>query len=155
EYLGVGYIIGPRIAGILVAGGVLAWLGLIPLITVLTPPDRIAAQLVKLGYLASVATPGGPGGWNPAAHAFADSAAAVSRASVRQIGAGAVAAGGFITLIKTLPTIVSSFRESIAALRRRDAGGGTSARTERDLPITFVLGGSVVLVVVMAMLPFV
>jgi OPT family oligopeptide transporter len=154
EYLGVGYIIGPRIAGILVAGGVLAWLGLIPLITVLTPPDRIAAQLVKLGYLGSVATPGGPGGWNPATHAFADGAAAVYRAYVRQIGAGAVAAGGFITLIKTLPTIVSSFRESIAALRRRDAGGG-GARTERDLPITFVLGGSIVLVVVMAMLPFV
>jgi OPT family oligopeptide transporter len=155
EYLGVGYIIGPRIAGILVAGGVLAWLGLIPLIAVLTPPDRIAAQLVKLGYLASVGGPGGPGGWNPATHAFADTAAAVYRAYVRQIGAGAVAAGGFITLIKTLPTIVSSFRESIASLRRRDAGAPAETRTERDLPITFVLAGAAILVVVMAMLPFV
>ncbi len=53
EYLGVGYIIGPQIAGVLVAGGVLAWLGLIPLLTVVTPPDTIAAQLVKLGYLQS------------------------------------------------------------------------------------------------------
>ena len=88
EYLGVGYIIGPRIAGVLVAGGVLAWLGLIPLITVLTPPDRIAAQLVKLGYLASVGTPGGPGGWDPATHTFASAATAVYRAYVRQIGAG-------------------------------------------------------------------
>ena len=120
EYLGVGYIIGPRIAGVLVAGGVLAWLGLIPLLAVLTPPDRIAAQLVKLGYLASVATPGGPGGWDPATHAFASAATAVYRAYVRQIGAGAVAAGGFITLLKTLPTIVSSFRESLASLRRRE-----------------------------------
>ena len=153
EYLGVGYIIGPQIAGVLVAGGVLAWLALIPLLTVVTPPDAIAAQLVKLGYLTSLATAGGPGGWNPSAHAFTDSATAVYRAYVRQIGAGAVAAGGFITLLKTLPTIVSSFKESLAALRRRDRGG--AARTERDLPITFVLIGSAVLVVVMALLPFV
>ena len=155
EYLGVGYIIGPRIAGVLVAGGVLAWLGLIPLITVLTPADRIAAQLVKLGYLASVGTPGGPGGWDPATHAFASAATAVYRAYVRQIGAGAVAAGGFITLLKTLPTIVSSFRESLRSLRRRDAGGAEVLRTERDLPITLVLVGSLVLVLVIAVLPFV
>jgi len=155
EYLGVGYIVGPRIAGVLVAGGVLAWVGLIPLITVLTPPDRIAAQLVKLGYLASVATPGGPGGWDPVTHTFASAAGAVYRAYVRQIGAGAVAAGGFITLLKTLPTIVSSFKESIRSLRRREAGGGDVPRTERDLPITVVLVGSLVLVLVIAVLPFV
>jgi OPT family oligopeptide transporter len=153
EYLGVGYIIGPQIAGVLVAGGVLAWLGLIPLLTVVTPPDAIAAQLVKLGYLQSLTAAGGPGGWNPATHAFADSAAAVYRAYVRQIGAGAVAAGGFITLVKTLPTIASSFKESVAALRHRHTA--TALRTERDLPITVVLVGSVVLVLVMALLPFV
>ena len=153
EYLGVGYIIGPQIAGVLVAGGVLAWLGLIPLLTVVTPADTIAAQLVKLGYLGSLSTPGGPGGWNPAAHAFADTAAAVYRAYVRQIGAGAVAAGGFITLLKTLPTIVSSFKESVASLRHRHER--VDARTERDLPITVVLVGSVILVLVMALLPFV
>jgi OPT family oligopeptide transporter len=154
EYLGVGYIIGPRIAGVLVAGGVLAWLGLIPLLSVVTPPDRIAAQLVKLGYLASVGTPGGPGGWNPATHAFADSATAIYRAYVRQIGAGAVAAGGFITLLKTLPTIVSSFKESLASLRQRD-GQSAQTRTERDLPLTFVLAGCGVLVLVIAVLPFI
>jgi OPT family oligopeptide transporter len=153
EYLGVGYIIGPRIAGVLVAGGVLAWLGLIPLLTVVTPADTIAAQLVKLGYLGSVSTAGGPGGWNPATHAFADTAAAVYRAYVRQIGAGAVAAGGFITLLKTLPTIVSSFKESVASLRHRHER--VDARTERDLPITVVLVGAVILVLVMAVLPFV
>jgi len=155
EYLGVGYIIGPQIAGVLVAGGVLAWLGLIPLLTVVTPPDTIAAQLVKLGYLGSVATAGGPGGWNPATHAFADTAAAVYRAYVRQIGAGAVAAGGFITLVKTLPTIVSSFKESVASLRHRHDRDRVDVRTERDLPITVVLVGSVILVLVMAFLPFV
>ncbi len=153
EYLGVGYIIGPQIAGVLVAGGVLAWLGLIPLLTVVTPADTIAAQLVKLGYLGSLSTAGGPGGWNPATHAFADTAAAVYRAYVRQIGAGAVAAGGFITLVKTLPTIVSSFKESVASLRQRHER--VDVRTERDLPITVVLVGSVILVLVMAFLPFV
>jgi OPT family oligopeptide transporter len=154
EYLGVGYIIGPKIAGVLVAGGVLAWLGLIPLISVLTPPEAIARQLVKLGYLASLQSAGGPGGWDPAAHAFVNTASAVYRAYVRQIGAGAVAAGGFITLLKTLPTIVSSFKESIASLRKREGAAG-QARTENDLPISFVLVGSVILVIVMAVLPFV
>ncbi|MBX9721878.1 MAG: OPT/YSL family transporter, partial [Candidatus Obscuribacterales bacterium] len=66
EYMGVGYIIGFRIAGILVAGGVLAWLGMIPLLAGLVPMDTIASQLVKLGYLASLTTAGGPGGWDPA-----------------------------------------------------------------------------------------
>jgi OPT family oligopeptide transporter len=154
EYLGVGYIIGPRIAGVLVAGGVLAWLGLIPLISVLTAPDVIARQLVKLGYLASTTTAGGPGGWDPATHTFANTAAAVYRAYVRQIGAGAVAAGGFITLLKTMPTIVSSFRESVRSLRQRD-DVASQLRTERDLPITFVLAGCGVLILVLALLPFV
>jgi putative OPT family oligopeptide transporter len=154
EYLGVGYIIGPKIAGQLVAGGVLAWLGLIPLLAFLTPGDAVAAQLAKLGYLASVATPGGPGGWNPATHTFANTAVAIYRAYVRQIGAGAVAAGGFITLIKTLPTIVSSFRESLAALRK-GGGGAQTRRTDRDLPVTMVLLGCAGLVAIMAVLPFV
>ncbi len=56
EYLGVGYIIGPRIAGVLVAGGVLAWLCLIPLLASLIPGEVIATQLVKLGLLASLDT---------------------------------------------------------------------------------------------------
>ena len=66
EYLGVGYIIGPRIAGVLVAGGVLAWLGLIPLIAFADAPDAIAAQLVKLGYLRDAHAGGrGLGSRNP------------------------------------------------------------------------------------------
>ena len=92
------------------------------------------------GYLASLSTPGGPGGWDPATHAFANTAAAIYRAYVRQIGAGAVAAGGFITLIKTLPTIVSSFRRAWPSLRAAAAARPTP-RTERDLPITVVLVG--------------
>jgi putative OPT family oligopeptide transporter len=154
EYLGVGYIVGPRIAGVLVAGGVLAWLGIIPLLASLVAPERIALQLVKLGYLKALDVAGGKGGWDPALHAFADPARAIYFAFVRQIGAGAVAAGGFITLLKTLPTIVGSFKESVASLKQ-GAGAASIKRTDRDLPITVVLFGSLGLVVVMALLPFV
>ena len=67
----------------------------------------VALQQVKLGFLKDITVAGGYGDWNPATHQFADAAAAIYRAYIRQIGAGAVAAGGFITLIKTIPTIVS------------------------------------------------
>jgi OPT family oligopeptide transporter len=154
EYLGVGYIIGPRIAGVLVAGGVMSWLALIPLLASLVPADSIALQLVKLGYLKDIALAGGKGGWDPASHTFHNTAAAIYFAYVRQIGAGAVATGGFITLIKSLPTIVSSFKDSLKSLQ---AGAGAAARrrTENDLPITVVGIGAVALIVIMAVLPFV
>ncbi|HRR23865.1 MAG TPA: OPT/YSL family transporter, partial [Bacteroidia bacterium] len=152
EYLGVGYIIGPRIGGMLVAGGVLAWLGLIPLLATLVPTDLIAAQLVKLGYLKDVLTAGGPGGWNPETHTFTDMADAIYRAYVRQIGAGAVAAGGFITLLKTIPTIISSFKESVSSLKEGQ-GAKTVSRTENDLSFKTVIVGSVVLIILMALLP--
>jgi len=152
EYLGVGYIIGPKIAGVLVAGGVMAWLGLIPLLATLVPADTIALQLVKLGYLSDILAHGGPGNWDPQLHAFDNTATAVYRAYVRQIGAGAVAAGGFITLIKTLPTIVSSFRDSIGSMKEK-SDGKTIARTDNDLPFKTVIAGSIVLVVLMALLP--
>ena len=151
EYLGVGYIIGPRIAGVLVAGGVLAWLGLIPLLASVVPGDTIALQLVKLGYLKDLLTAGGPGGWNPDTHTFTDYAPAVYRAYVRQIGAGAVAAGGFITLLKTIPTIVSSFRESVSSLKEK--GSAAISRTENDLSFKTVIFGSIALVVLMAVFP--
>lgn len=155
EYLGVGYIIGPKIAGVLVAGGVLAWLCLIPLLASLVPSDVIAAQLVKLGELGGLDIPGGPGGWDPAAHAFADTASAVYKAYVRQIGAGAVAAGGFITLLKTLPTIISSFKGSIASLKNRQKESENSSRTERDLSFLTVIIGSLALVLVITLLPII
>ncbi len=146
EYLGVGYIIGPRIGGVLVAGGVLAWLGLIPLLGALVSPDVIAAQLPKVGYNPARF------GWDPAAHAFADVPGAVYFAYIRQIGAGAVAAGGFITLLKTLPTIWLSLRDSIRSLSERQAEA-TTARTERDLSFKTVLFGSLGLVALLVVLP--
>ncbi|WP_019989647.1 OPT family oligopeptide transporter [Rudanella lutea] len=159
EYLGVGYIIGFRISAVLVGGGILAWLGLIPLLASLVPGDVIAAQLIKLGYLTDLQTAGGPGGWNPQTKTFTDTAAAVYRAYIRQIGAGAVTAGGFMTLIKTIPTIVSSFRSSfgggttLSLGQGEGAGAGTTRRTEQDLSIKIVVLGSLALVALMLILP--
>jgi OPT family oligopeptide transporter len=151
EYLGVGYIIGPRISGVLVAGSVLAWWALIPLLTTLVDPNTIALQLVKLGYLADISKSGGPGAWNAETHSFGSYADAIYRAYIRQIGAGSVAAGGFITLIKTIPTIVSSFKESIGSMKEKNVEG--VLRTERDLSFKVVIIGSVALILLVAFLP--
>ena len=153
EYLGVGYIIGPRIAGVLVAGSVLTWFVFNPLLASLVPSDVIASQLIKLGYLKDVATSGGPGGWDPATHTFTDYATAIYRAYVRQIGAGAVAAGGFITLIKTIPTIISSFKGSVSSLKGGADVQKNIPRTERDLSIKIVGFGSIALILLMTILP--
>jgi putative OPT family oligopeptide transporter len=136
EYMGVGYVIGPRIAGVMFAGGVLSWLVLLPLLSYLgnympvpLPPvpasglriDQMSAQQIWSGY-------------------------------IRYTGAGAVLAAGIITLIRTIPTIVSSFRDSV-----KDFGAGASAktrlRTENDIPLTVVLIGSVVLAFILALAP--
>jgi OPT family oligopeptide transporter len=157
EYLGVGYIIGPKIGGVLVAGSVLASFVLIPLLATLVPADAFAAQLVKLGVLAGVNTEGGKGGWNPDTHTFADLSDAIYWAYIRQIGAGAVAAGGFITLLKTLPTIVSSFKSSLGSLKNKNTGNMITeeARTEKDLSLKLVGFGSLGLVLIVSVLPFI
>jgi len=152
EYMGVGYIIGPKISGVLVAGGVLAWFVFIPLLASLVPPDVIALQLIKLGYLGGLDKQGGPGGWDPVTHTFSDYSTAIYRAYIRQIGAGAVAAGGFITLFKTIPTIISSFKGSIGSLKE-GKGAASVARTERDLSVKIVGIGSLILILLMTVLP--
>jgi putative OPT family oligopeptide transporter len=152
EYLGVGYIIGPKIAGVLVAGGVLAWVGLIPLLASVVPMTTVANQLVKLGYLKDLMTSGA--GWDPNTQTFTDTASAIYKAYIRQIGAGAVAAGGFITLLKTIPTIISSFKGSLSSLKNRQ-GGPAVARTENDLSFAIVIGGSVALVLLISLLPII
>ncbi len=153
EYLGVGYIIGPRIAGVLVAGGVLSWLVLIPLLSSIVPADTIAVQLAKLGYLADITKDGGKGGWNAATHTFNDYSAAIYYAFIRQIGAGAVAAGGIITLIKTVPTIVKSIKGSVTSIKNNAGETNGVLRTERDLSLKVVGIGSLALVALIAILP--
>ncbi len=136
EYMGVGYVIGPRIAGIMFAGGVLSWLVLLPLLSYLgnylpgpLPPvpasglriDQMSAQQIWSGY-------------------------------IRYTGAGAVLAAGIITLIRTIPTIVSSFRDSMKDLSS-GASAGSKIRTERDIPMSVVAGGSLLLALVLALAP--
>jgi putative OPT family oligopeptide transporter len=148
EYMGVGYILGVRYAGLLVAGGVLAWLGIIPLLASLVPEPAIAEQLLKLGYKPERY------GWDAATQTFAGLNTAIYFAYVRQIGAGAVAAGGLITLLKSMPTIVAAFKGSLGSLGEAKAGEATR-RTERDLPMSVVVIGSIGLVLVVAALPFI
>jgi len=137
EYLGVGYIIGPRIAGIMVSGSVLSWLALIPLLSILVPEETIKADLIKLGFSQGWIDGNSPANW-------------VYRAYIRYIGAGAVAMAGLMTLLRTLPTIYSSIRDSVRELRA-GAGPAGQLRTERDIPITWVAIGSGVLAL---MIPF-
>jgi putative OPT family oligopeptide transporter len=136
ELLGVGYIIGPRISGIMVAGGVLSWLVLIPLITLIG--DRLTVPLApETTMLISEMSPSQI--WNK---------------YIRYIGAGAVTFGGIITLIKTLPTIVSAFRDSFKDLRSKDTQETTSQlRTEKDFPLIYVVVGSIGMVILMSVLP--
>lgn len=155
EYLGVGYIIGPRICGVLVAGGVMSWLVFNPLLaTLIHDQSIIASQLMKLGYLKNLNTAGGTGSWNPVTQSFADPSSAIYRAFIRQVGAGAVAAGGFITLLKTIPTIISSFTDSLSSIKDK-ATGITVLRTDQDLNIKIVLFGSLALILLMALIPMI
>lgn len=146
EYLGVGYVIGPRIAGAMVAGGVMAWLGLLPLLSILGQfmtepfppihPDFAVNPATGRPFLISEMEPGQL--WS---------------AYIRYIGAGAVLAAGLITLTRTIPTIVSSARGSLRDFAAAGAGAAAGLRTERDLPMTTVLGGSLALAVFMAVSP--
>ncbi len=151
EYLGVGYIIGPRISGVLVAGSVLAWWAIIPLLSTLVPPEVIATQLAKVGYLKDINVAGGKGDWDPVNKTFANFSTALYFAYIRQIGAGAVAAGGMITLMKTIPTIVDSFRKSMASLSEKNVKG--ISRTDHDLSFKVVIIGSIALILLTAVLP--
>ena len=135
ELMGVGYIIGYRSSAIMVGGGLLSWLVLIPAIalfgegrlTALYPATVPIDQMQPFDI------------WSR---------------YIRYIGAGAVAAGGIINLIKALPTIIDSFRSSFRDLRFTASSEGPGRpRTERDLPIALVLGGSVILALFMAFLP--
>lgn len=132
--LGVGYICGIKIASYMFAGALLGWFVLIPAITIFGGPTTM--------YPGDV----------PIAQMYAEGGAdAIWGSYIRYIGAGAVAAGGIISLIKSLPLIVSTFKDSLKGLK-----GGTKAgslRTEQDLDMRLVLGGSLVLILVIWRLP--
>ena len=137
EYLGVGYIIGPRVAGTLFAGGVISWLVLMPAIKFfgsLAPAVALYPSTVPIPLM----TPD-----------------MISASYIRPIGAGAVAASGLITLIKTMPTIWSALTAGLKDVRSRQAVMPESSRTERDLSMRVVIVGSVViLAMIWALLTF-
>src|SRR3954454_5667120 len=143
EYLGVGYVIGPRIAGTMFAGGVLSWLVLLPLLSILGAYITVPFPPIHPNFANNPAT-GAP---------FLISemnAGQLWSAYIRYIGAGAVLAAGLITLTRTIPTIYASFREGI-----KDFGGSGAARlrTERDMAMTIVIGGSLLLAIFLAIAP--
>ena len=131
EYLGVGYIIGPRVAGVIFAGGVFSWLVLMPLIY----------------FFGSHV----PGAVYPGTKPISQMSPSDLWASyIRPMGAGAVAAAGLITLIKTMPTIISALGAGLKNIGAKTEAEKTSTlRTQRDLPMWFVIGGSIALVVLM------
>jgi putative OPT family oligopeptide transporter len=136
EYMGVGYVIGPRIAGVMFAGGVLSWLVLLPLLSILgnymtVPFPPVPASGLRINQM---------------------SAGQLWSAYIRYTGAGAVLAAGLITLARTLPTIVSSFRESVKEFGAVSGAGGR-VRTDRDMPLTVVLVGSLLLALFLAVTP--
>jgi putative OPT family oligopeptide transporter len=130
ELLGVGYVIGPRIASIMCAGGVLAYLVLIPAIRFFG--DGLVLPLAPASVPIHEMTP-----------------AQIRGAYVLYIGAGAVAAGGIVSVIRSLPTIAHGLVGGVRDLRasRRADRVARAERTERDLPMWVVLGGSIAIVI--------
>ena len=133
EYLGVGYIIGPKISGIMVSGSILGWMALTPLLSMFVPEATLHQQLRSLSFSDQ---------WI-ASHGLNEQ---FYRAYIRLIGAGAVAMAGLMSLARTLPTIWASFRDSVKSLSK-GAGAGSARRTESDIPISVVLIGSAVLAI--------
>src|SRR6266446_4229396 len=132
--LGVGYIIGPRIASIMCAGGVLAYLVLIPAIkffgegmTTALPPGTVPISQMSPGQIRG--------------------------AYVLYIGAGAVAAGGIISLFRSLPTIWSGLKGGLADLRGGQAATAGAPRTDQDLSMKVVIGGIIALVALIMIFP--
>jgi len=132
--MGVGYICGPKIASYMFAGGLIGWFVLIPAImtfgegTILYPGTKTIGEMYAQG-----------------------GASAIWSSYVRYIGAGAVAAGGVISLIKSLPLILSTFRDAVKGMVG-DKHVGT-LRTEQDLNMKVVIGGIVLMIVAIWLLP--
>jgi putative OPT family oligopeptide transporter len=144
EYLGVGYVIGPRIAGTMFAGGVLSWLVLLPLLSILGAYITVPFPPIHPNFANNPAT-GQP---------FLISEMAPGQlwsAYIRYIGAGAVLASGLLTLGRTIPTIVSS---AVEGLRGFGSGAGAVlARTERELSMKVVLIGTLIVALVLTLAP--
>lgn len=134
--LGVGYIVGPKIASYMFVGSLFGWMVIIPMIclfganTWMYPADAG----ITIGQLYA-------GG----------GASAIWSSYVRYIGAGAIATGGIISLIKSLPLIITTFRDSVKSMK---SGKNTSnARTAQDLPMGIVLTGIAAMIIIIWLVP--
>ena len=134
--LGVGYIVGPKIASYMFVGSVFGWLVIIPLIC-LFGPDTWLYPAEAGTTIAQLYAGGG--------------AAAIWSTYVKYIGAGAIATGGIISLIKSLPLIVKTFSDSMKSVK--DGKNTSTARTAQDLPMQFILIGIVAMVVIIWAVP--
>ena len=134
--LGVGYIVGPKVASYMFVGSLVGWMVIIPLICLFGPDISMypAAEGVTIAELYA------NGG-----------AAAIWSTYVKYIGAGAIATGGIISLIKSLPLIITTFRDSMKSMK---GGKNTSTeRTAQDLPMNMILAGIVLMVVIIWLVP--
>ena len=134
--LGVGYIVGPRIASFMFVGSIVGWLVIIPLICLFGPD--ISLYPAEAGVTIS--------------QLFAEGgASAIWSNYVKYIGAGAIATGGIISLIKSLPLIISTFRDSMKSMKGSQNGG--TLRTDKDLPMGVILAGIVAMVFIIWFVP--
>ena len=134
--LGVGYIVGPQIASYMFVGSVIGWMVIIPLICLFGPDTWL--------YPADVGT-------TIADLYAAGGAAKIWSTYVKYIGAGAIATGGIISLIKSLPLIITTFRDSIKSMK---GGKNTNtARTAQDLPMQMILFGIVAMILIIWVVP--
>ena len=134
--LGVGYIVGPRVASFMFVGSIVGWLVIIPMICLFGPDTWLyPADVGKT--IADLYAAGG--------------AAKIWSTYVKYIGAGAIATGGIISLIKSLPLIITTFRDSIKSMK---GGKNTNtARTAQDLPMQMILFGIVAMILIIWVVP--
>ena len=138
--IGVGYICGPSISSYMFAGGIIAWLVLIP-------------AVVFFGGSIDFATLGNTGlaGQTIAEVYAANGASAIWSNVIKYVGAGAIATGGVISLLKSLPLIIKTFAGAMKSLK--NTSGGTNVRTDRDLKMPVVLGIILIVIILIWLVP--
>ena len=138
--IGVGYICGPSISSYMFAGGIIAWLVLIP-------------AVVFFGGSVDFATLGNTGlaGQTIAEVYEANGASAIWSNVIKYVGAGAIATGGVISLLKSLPLIIKTFAGAMKSLK--NTSGGTNVRTDRDLKMPVVLGIILIAIILIWLVP--
>ena len=134
--LGVGYIVGPKIASYMFVGSLMGWMVIIPLIC-LFGPDTWMYPAAEGTTIAQLYANGG--------------ASAIWSTYVKYIGAGAIATGGIISLIKSLPLIVTTFRDSMKSMK--GSKNTSTERTAQDLPMQFILLGVIAMVFIIWVVP--